>query len=108
MRDSRIGAFGAAALAPSLILRVAALSALAGHGLAPAVAALILAGAASRAFALLPLPLLPPARGDGLGAGSARLPGGGAPAARRAALVNPPPRRPLRLRPGPPPPPLPP
>jgi adenosylcobinamide-GDP ribazoletransferase len=87
MRDSRIGAFGAAALALLLILRVAALTALAGHGLALAVAALILAGAASRAFALLPLALLPPARGDGLGAGSARLRSGGASAAGGAALI---------------------
>jgi adenosylcobinamide-GDP ribazoletransferase len=76
MRDSRIGAFGATALALSLMLRVAALAALAEHG--RGAAALILVGAASRAFALLPLALLPPARTDGLGAGAGRLDANGA------------------------------
>ena len=79
MRDSRIGAYGAAALALSLILRVAALSALLDHGLGAAAAGLILAGAASRAAALAPLALLPAARADGLGAGA------GAPRRRRRA-----------------------
>jgi adenosylcobinamide-GDP ribazoletransferase len=69
MRDSRIGAFGAIALALSLILRVGALSALLEHSPGRGAAALVLAGAASRAFCLLPLALLPPARADGLGAG---------------------------------------
>ena len=77
MRDSRIGAFGATALALSLMLRVAALAALIEQGRGAA-AALILAGAASRAFALLPLALLPPARTDGLGAGAGRLDANGA------------------------------
>jgi adenosylcobinamide-GDP ribazoletransferase len=87
MRDSRIGAYGAAALTLSLILRVAALGALLEHGLSQAAAGLILAGAASRAFALLPLALLSPARPDGLGAGAGRLEMSGAWAAGGAALL---------------------
>ena len=87
MRDSRIGAYGAAALALSLMLRVAALSALFDHGLGVAAAGLVLAGAASRAFALLPLALLPPARADGLSAGVGRLEAGGALAAGVTALI---------------------
>jgi adenosylcobinamide-GDP ribazoletransferase len=75
MRDSRVGAFGAAALALALMLRIAALAALIDQGRGAA-AALILAGAASRAFALLPLALLPPARTDGVGAGAGRLEAG--------------------------------
>ena len=71
MRDSRVGAYGAAALALSLMLRVAALSALLGHGLGEAAAGLVLAGTVSRAFGLLPLALLAPARADGLGASAA-------------------------------------
>jgi adenosylcobinamide-GDP ribazoletransferase len=76
MRDSRIGAFGAAALALSLILRVAALASLAGAGLASAAAALILAGAVSRSCGLIPLVLLDPARDDGAGAVAGRVEGG--------------------------------
>ena len=87
MRDSRIGAYGAAALALSLLLRVAALSGLLEHGLGAAAAGLVLAGAASRAFALLPLALLPPARAEGLGAGAGRLGIGGALAAGVTALI---------------------
>jgi adenosylcobinamide-GDP ribazoletransferase len=86
MRDSRIGAFGATALALSLMLRVAALAALIDQGRGAA-AALILAGAASRAFALLPLTLLPPARTDGLGAGAGRLEAGSALVAGLIALL---------------------
>ncbi len=73
MRDSRIGAFGALALIVSLLLRVGALAALARDGLGVAAASLILAGAASRAGALVPLGLLPPARADGAGASAGRL-----------------------------------
>ena len=87
MRDSRIGAYGAAALALSLVLRIAALSALLEHSLAAAAAGLILAGAASRAFALLPLALLLPARADGLGAGAGRLEARSALAAGMTALI---------------------
>ncbi|PPQ30246.1 adenosylcobinamide-GDP ribazoletransferase [Rhodoblastus sphagnicola] len=66
MRDSRIGAFGAAALILSFGLRVAALTALAA---APgkALFVLVAAGAVSRAACLAPVILLPPARADGLG-----------------------------------------
>jgi adenosylcobinamide-GDP ribazoletransferase len=87
MRDSRIGVYGAAALALSLVLRIAALAALLEQGLGHAAAGLILAGAASRAFALAPLALLPPARSDGLGAASARLEDGGALKAGAVAFV---------------------
>ena len=73
MRDSRIGAFGAVALVLSLILRVGALAALARGGFGVAAASLILSGAASRAGALVPLALLPPARTDGAGASAGRL-----------------------------------
>jgi adenosylcobinamide-GDP ribazoletransferase len=87
MRDSRIGAYGAAALALSLILRIAALAALLERGLGEAAAALVLAGAVSRAFALLPLALLAPARPEGLGAGAGRLEMGAARAAGIVALI---------------------
>jgi adenosylcobinamide-GDP ribazoletransferase len=87
MRDSRIGVYGAVALALALVLRIAAVSALLEHGLATAVAGLVLAGAASRAAMLLPLALLAPARTDGLGAGVGRLEAGGALAAGATALV---------------------
>ena len=87
MRDSRIGAYGGAALALALILRVAALAALIDEGVGAAMAGLVLAGAASRAAALLPLALLAPARAEGLGAGVGRLGSGRALAAGAAALV---------------------
>ncbi len=74
MRDSRIGAFGAAALALSLMVRVGALSALIPLGLKIAAGGLVLAAAASRAGALVPLALLSPARPDGAGAAAGRLP----------------------------------
>lgn len=66
MRDSRIGAYGAAAIALSLLLRAATLAgaATAGRG----VAALVVAAALSRAACFVPLALLPPARADGAGA----------------------------------------
>jgi adenosylcobinamide-GDP ribazoletransferase len=73
MRDSRVGSYGVVALALSLMLRVGALAALTESGFATAAAALILAGAASRAGALAPLALLPAARPDGAGAGAGRL-----------------------------------
>jgi adenosylcobinamide-GDP ribazoletransferase len=87
MRDSRIGAYGAAAMALSLVLRIAALSALLEHGLPTAAAGLVLAGAASRAFGLLPLALLAPARTEGLGASAGRLEADGALAAGITALI---------------------
>jgi adenosylcobinamide-GDP ribazoletransferase len=66
MKDSRIGSFGGAALGLSLVLRVAALAALA-ERLEPgaAAAAAILAAILSRTAALLLLVLLPPARVEG-------------------------------------------
>jgi adenosylcobinamide-GDP ribazoletransferase len=87
MRDSRIGAYGAAAMALSLVLRIAAVSALLEHSLPTAAAGLILAGAASRAFGLLPLALLAPARAEGLGASAGRLEADGALAAGITALI---------------------
>jgi adenosylcobinamide-GDP ribazoletransferase len=73
MRDSRIGAYGAVALVLSLMLRVGALAALTRAGFGVAAASLILSGAASRAGALVPLALLPPARPDNAGASAGRL-----------------------------------
>ncbi len=68
MGDSRIGTYGACALALSLALRATSLAILTGHGLADAAAILIAAAGVSRTLCLLPLVLLPSARGDGLGA----------------------------------------
>jgi adenosylcobinamide-GDP ribazoletransferase len=65
MRDSRIGTYGVAALAFSILLRVATLAALP-PGLA--VAALIAAHMAGRAMIPQFLGSLPPARDDGLSA----------------------------------------
>ena len=84
MRDSRIGAFGACALALSILLRWSALAALAsgtaagtatGSGAAHSAsaagfAALLAAHAASRALLPALLQQLPPARTDGLSAGT--------------------------------------
>jgi adenosylcobinamide-GDP ribazoletransferase len=73
MRDSRIGAYGALALALALILRVGALTAALDGGSWRAAAALMLVAALSRAGALTPLALLPPARADGAGASAGLL-----------------------------------
>jgi adenosylcobinamide-GDP ribazoletransferase len=73
MRDSRIGAFGGAALILSLLLRAAALAALVGEGTRIAVMALVVGGALSRAYGLAPIALLDPARFDGAGASVGRL-----------------------------------
>ena len=64
MRDSRIGTYGALALMLTLALRVAALAVLPPG--TSAVAALVAAGALSRAAMPLTMRLLPPARADGL------------------------------------------
>jgi adenosylcobinamide-GDP ribazoletransferase len=70
MRDSRIGTYGACALALSLMLRIGTLASLADPG---AVAlALIAAHAGARALLPLFLALVPPARPDGLGADAGR------------------------------------
>ena len=73
MRDPRIGAYGAAALALALILRVGALSSALALGFWPAAGALVIVSAVSRAGALAPLALLDPARADGAGAAAGRL-----------------------------------
>jgi adenosylcobinamide-GDP ribazoletransferase len=73
MRDSRIGAFGGAALFLSLLLRVAALAALIGEGAWIGAGALVFAGALSRALGLAPIAFLDPARSDGAGASVGRL-----------------------------------
>ncbi|MFC7399758.1 adenosylcobinamide-GDP ribazoletransferase [Chelatococcus sp. GCM10030263] len=66
MRDSRIGAFGAAALCLGLFLRVALIAEIAGRGgMAGVAMAIVAAAAASRTAGLLPLVRLTPARSDG-------------------------------------------
>jgi adenosylcobinamide-GDP ribazoletransferase len=89
MSDSRIGAFGALALALSLYIRIAAIALIAAQNLWLASMALIGAGAASRGAALIPLALLPPARTKGLGFSAGRLdPGSLIPAFGLAALFS--------------------
>jgi adenosylcobinamide-GDP ribazoletransferase len=73
MRDSSIGAYGAIAIALALILRVGALAAALDGGFWRAAFSLTLVAALSRAAALTPLALLPPARADGAGAAAGRL-----------------------------------
>jgi adenosylcobinamide-GDP ribazoletransferase len=73
MRDSRIGAFGAVALALSILIRVAALAAALKGGFWNAAGSLILVAALARAGALMPLAALDPARVDGAGAAAGRL-----------------------------------
>ncbi|WP_048645639.1 adenosylcobinamide-GDP ribazoletransferase [Nitratireductor soli] len=68
MKDSRIGAYGVAALVLSLLLRWSALAAL-GWAAFPALAA---AHAASRALMPALMHLVPPARADGVSAGAGR------------------------------------
>jgi adenosylcobinamide-GDP ribazoletransferase len=72
MRDSRIGAFGACALAMSLLLRVGALASLDAPG--PVALGLIAGHAGGRAMVPLFLRLVPPARPDGLSAAAGRPP----------------------------------
>ena len=83
MRDSRLGSYGAIALALALMLRVASLAALTERGLGLAISALICAGAVSRTAGLLPLLLSVPARRDGAGAAMPRPAGD----ATRLALI---------------------
>jgi adenosylcobinamide-GDP ribazoletransferase len=68
MKDSRVGTFGSLALIIAVIARIMSVAILADHSLGLASAVLISAAASSRSFALLPLYLLAPARGEGLGA----------------------------------------
>ena len=71
MRDSRIGAFGAAAITLSLLLRASALAGAASAN--GGIAALLVAATLSRAACLAPLAMLPPARADGAGAAAAGI-----------------------------------
>jgi adenosylcobinamide-GDP ribazoletransferase len=87
MRDSRIGAYGALAIALALILRVGALAAALDGGFWRAGSSLVLVAALSRAAALTPLALLPPARAAGAGAAAGRLDSSALAAAWGAALV---------------------
>jgi adenosylcobinamide-GDP ribazoletransferase len=87
MRDSRIGAYGAIAIAIALILRIGALTAALDGGLWRAALSLTLVAAVSRAGALTPLALLPPARADGAGASASRLDSDALAAAWGLALV---------------------
>jgi adenosylcobinamide-GDP ribazoletransferase len=66
MKDSRIGSYGAAALILSLLMRAAALAAIADR-FGPGTASVFMLTAASwsRTIALTPLLLLPPARAEG-------------------------------------------
>ncbi len=87
MRDSRVGAYGAIAIALALILRVGALTAALDGGFWRAGLSLMLAAALSRASALTPLALLPPARADGAGAAAGRLDSNALAAAWGSAVV---------------------
>ncbi|SFK24237.1 adenosylcobinamide-GDP ribazoletransferase [Methylocapsa palsarum] len=72
MKDSRIGAFGALALALTLYLRAASIASILDQSLGLACAVLIGAAAVSRAAALIPLVWLPPARKEGAGFSAGR------------------------------------
>jgi adenosylcobinamide-GDP ribazoletransferase len=87
MRDSRVGAYGAIAIGLALILRVGALAAALDGGFWRASLSLMLVAALSRASALTPLALLPPARADGAGAAAGRLDSNALAAAWGSALV---------------------
>jgi adenosylcobinamide-GDP ribazoletransferase len=71
MRDSRIGAYGAAALALSLLMRWSALGEI--HGNWSVLLALAAAHAGSRGLLGAFMHALPPARSDGLSAGAGRV-----------------------------------
>lgn len=72
MRDSRIGTFGTCAVALSLLIRTAAIGALAARSPLTCAAAIIVSAALSRTACLMPLVLLPAARAEGLGASAGR------------------------------------
>lgn len=73
MSDSRVGSYGVAGLALVLLLRVAALSALAaGPGPLAAAGALVAAGSLSRLAGVVPLWALPPAKREGRSASVGR------------------------------------
>jgi adenosylcobinamide-GDP ribazoletransferase len=87
MRDSRVGAYGVVAVALALVLRVGALAAALDGGFWRAALSLTLVAALSRAAALTPLALLPPARADGAGAAAGLLDSNALAAAWGSALV---------------------
>jgi len=73
MADSRLGAYGAAAMVMALLIRVMALGDLADlSGIWSASAALLAVGGVSRVAGLLPLVFLPPARAGGKSASVGR------------------------------------
>lgn len=73
MSDSRVGTYGATAIALSLVLRVTLLAALVDRvGAGAAGLALVAAASATRVVALAPLWLLPPAKADGRSAAVGR------------------------------------
>lgn len=72
MKDSRIGTFGALALAFGFYLRAASLTVILEQNFALACAVLIGAAAASRAAALIPIACLSPARAEGAGFSASR------------------------------------
>lgn len=68
LRDSRLGTYGTAALCSSIVVRIAAVAALAAIGPAVAVAASVAAHALARGIAVGSLGFVPSAAPDGLGA----------------------------------------
>jgi adenosylcobinamide-GDP ribazoletransferase len=72
MRDSRLGTYGAIAIALTLYLRVESLAAIATESVVLAGVTLVAAAAVSRTAAVVPLLLLPPARTDGSGHSAGR------------------------------------
>jgi adenosylcobinamide-GDP ribazoletransferase len=87
MRDSRIGSYGALALAWSAIVRVAAVSAIG----APrqVLVALVVTALVGRGAMIGPLLMLRPARPDGLAASMKRVPGGAATLGLGLSLIAP-------------------
>ncbi len=71
MRDSAVGAFGATAIALSLLLRCSAIAAAVVQGCGGT--AMIVAAVLSRAACFVPLAMLPPARAEGRGSAVAGL-----------------------------------
>lgn len=72
MRDSRVGAHGAGALAVTVLLRAALLSGLVASGAVAAALAVLAAAAVSRTAVVALWHATPPARNDGLSVGAGR------------------------------------
>lgn len=72
MKDSHIGSYGVLALILSVLIRVACLAALADHGTATLILALLAAGPLSRAACVMVMFALPNARQNGLSASAGR------------------------------------